>query len=174
MDKNEDVIPPAAKQPEIVEGRLGVREYWFETFRRVLVIPEDNAITLSIDVYKKLNGLPEGYKVVNTFTLAQGRVRVYFLLFPEGILSKISLGDVKPSQHHLLVVEAQTRHGEKRLEAVNVRLTFTGVRNVPSREDVWRLYRSVVKVVEGRDPETEPLKPPELVRRVYAFRLSTR
>jgi hypothetical protein len=170
----ESIVPPAAEQPDIVEARLGVREYWYETFRRVLVVPEDGGVTLSVDVYRKLDSLPEGYAVEDSYTLARGLVRVYYLSLPKQLLAGLKLRGSSPSRGWLVVVEARTRYGERRLEAVNVRLVFEGLDGLPGRDEVWQVYREVVKAVEGRDPQVEPLKQPEPVERVYASRLGAR
>ncbi|HIQ55405.1 MAG TPA: hypothetical protein EYH59_01810, partial [Pyrodictium sp.] len=55
MPATRDTIElPVTEQPEIVEQPLGVREYWFETFRRVVVVPENNnCFLISMDVYSR-------------------------------------------------------------------------------------------------------------------------
>ncbi len=163
-------VPPAAPQPDIVEARLRVKEYWYETFRRVLLIPssDDRCLLLSIDVYAKLEKLPPNFRLRASFQLAGDRVRVHYLDIPVDMLGEASLGNVKPKTAELLVVEAVK---DGRLEAVNVRVTYCDLNVTPSRDEVWQVYRSVVRLVEGRDPEREPLKAPEPVARVYASRL---
>ena len=160
-------VPPAAKQPEIVEAELGVREYWYEVFRRVVVVPYGDCILLSLDVYKLLDSLPEGS--TETIVLADGRVKVHYVKLDVTRLP--ALNGVKPEDGHMLIVESQTLRG-KRVEVVNVKLRYRGIKHVPSYDDVWRVYRAVVMLVEGRDPSKEPLRAPEPIAKVYESRLA--
>ena len=151
-------VPPASRQPDVVEAELGVREYWFETFRRVLVIPDsEGCYVLSVDVYSR--GAVAG-DVLDSEDV--GPVRVSYVKLRVGDLD---LGGVSPDY-----AEAVVLYAGDRVETVNVRLRFCGVKSFPSYEDVWRLYRRLVELVEGRDPALNPLKQPQVVEKVYAAR----
>ncbi|ABM80288.1 hypothetical protein [Hyperthermus butylicus] len=159
-------VPPAAEQPEIVEAEMGVAEYWYETFRRVLVIPAGNGcVLLSVDVYSKLDGL-EGLEILEV--VESGRVKVYYARYPG---KPPSLDSLEPVKAELVVVEALNPDVGHRVEAVNVRLLYCGLKGKPGYQEVWSIYRRIVVDIEGRDPEKSPLRPPELVERVYRYRL---
>jgi len=154
-----DVVPPASEQPPIVEAELGVREYWYETFRRVLVIPDgDGCFLLSVDVYTPLRGEEwrEGGRLE-----AAGVVLHYLQLAGSGL----ALGGNVPEAAEAAVVEAGGRR-----ELGNVRLRYCGLAAPPSYDDVYRVYRRLVTALEGRDPATSPLQAPEPSPRVYASR----
>ena len=164
--KGESVVPPAAEQPEIVEAELGVKEYWYEVFRRVTVIPSGSCTILSIDVYKLLDAPP---KDVEPIVLADGRVKAYYVPLDSSAIPPLGSG-IKAGGANMLVLEADTPVG-KRVEAVNVKVEYCGLNSTPSYDEVWTVYRAVVRLVEGRDPATQPLEAPEPVERVYRARL---
>ncbi len=150
-------IPPASKQPEAVEAELGVREYWFETHRRLIIIPDGDEAVVSIDVYAEVP-CPPGEPV-----LEAGGARLHYVPL-EGIKAPPGL-EVRES----LLTILETLEG---CEAVNVRLRAAAGKI--SREQALALYRSAVLVVERRDPFESPLPSPPLVARVYEARTARR
>jgi len=151
-------IPPPAPLPEVVEAELGVREYWYEVFRRVLVVPDgDGCYLLSIDVYSTSPPAGEERAVLSA-SLVKLRYMAPGLEPPR-------LNGVKPEYVEAVVVETPGRR-----EIVNVRLRYCGLSDVPSHEAVAGVYREIVTAVEGRDPARLPLTAPEPVARVYASR----
>jgi hypothetical protein len=155
---NMGAVPPASQQPEVVEAELGVREYWFETFRRVVVIPDgEDCYVLSVDVYSR--GEVAG-DVLDTEEV--GPVRVSYV--------GLDVGDLNLGGVSLEHAEAVILYAGNRVETVSVRLRFCGARSFPGYEDVWHLYRHLVRLVEGRDPALNPLKQPQVVEKVYAAR----
>lgn len=150
MPATRDVVElPVAEQEEVVEQPLGVREYWFETFRRVVVVPEDNnCFLISMDVYSR----QWSFKVDESLELGISRL-LYYRPNPEAIFKDIR-GVEWCEIVGLEIVPS------KRREIISFRVRLCGV-NL-SREFVWELYRRVVSYVEGRDPAKQPLKMPEI------------
>ncbi|KSW11314.1 hypothetical protein CF15_00110 [Pyrodictium occultum] len=166
-------VPPAAEHPSIVEAWRGVTEYWYENFRRVLVVRAGGCTVLSIDVYRKLDGIPPGYRVAGRLQAPDAPVELIYLEAPELARSLESLG-LRPDRVELVVVHSSGEAGD-RYEAGNVRITCcSSACGGLSYSDVYRLYRRIVEAVEGRDPEEKPLRAPEPVERVYMHRLSRR
>jgi hypothetical protein len=151
-------VPPFSPQPSIVEAELEAKEYWYETFRRVLVIPDGSGCYLiSIDVHSL--GKPSGEEAG---VMEAPGVKLRYLSVPA---SEFKVGDVEPLSAEVVVVET----GE-RVETVNLRLRYCGLKEAPGYSVVETLYRKAVMLIEGRDPEREPLTPPEPVERVYKAR----
>ncbi|HIQ24122.1 MAG TPA: hypothetical protein EYH50_03645 [Pyrodictium delaneyi] len=162
-------VPPAAEQPKIVEAWKGVTEYWYEEFRRAIVIRDANGcIVISLDVYSRLNALPPEYRVEGRLE-ADSSVEVLYVN-ASAIAEKIQ--GVKPEKIELTIIRTVVDK-EERYEVSDVRITCCKCRNL-SYDDVYRVYRSVVEVIEQRDPETSPLTPPQPVEKVYRARLAKR
>ena len=140
---------PVAEQPEIVEQPLGVREYWFETFRRVVVVPENNnCYLISMDVYSR----QWEFDVEESLELNNSRL-LYYHPKPESVFADIK--GVKWCE----IVGLETTTPKPFKEVISFRIWFCGAK--PSRELVWKLYRRVVAFIEGRDPAKQPLKHPK-------------
>ena len=147
--------PSLPELPVIEEKELGVREYWYETFRRVLVIPlaKKNCYLLSIDVYKRL----ERNSTINLVSISELSVRsshvsLQYYELGEDLARRASIRGVSP-----LLAEVVAVSSNDGLEISNVRLQYCGLDTVPSYEEVRSVYREIVKTIEGRDPELEPL-----------------
>ncbi|NPA05056.1 MAG: hypothetical protein GXO09_03055 [Crenarchaeota archaeon] len=140
-----DLLTPLRELPEVVEAPLGVTEYWFETFRRVIVVRMgDGCVLLEADLYR--DGW--GWSVDRVMELDGVRL-VYHRLEEPGRFLGARWGE-------LVGLEA----GGRRC-LIAARLLFCGVD--VGREEAWRAYRMLVEAFEGRDPESEPLRvpPPE-------------
>ena len=153
-----------AKEPDVVEAPLNVREYWFEEFRRVIVVPDNNGCMLfSIDVHRMYSSLDEiGFNVVSK--VEDNDIHIVYYTIPIEIAPRLQ--DRKAEWAELVVVKAADRH----IEASDVRLYYCGISEFPDRDSVYEVYRAVVKLIEGRDPDENPLKAPEIIRRVYESR----
>ena len=140
---------PIAEQEEVVEQPLGVKEYWFETFRRVVVVPENNnCFLISMDVYSG----QWSFKVDESLELGISRL-LYHRPNPETIFKGIR------GVEWCEIVGLEITSNKHR-EVISFRIRLCGVD--PSREFVWELYRRVVAYIEGRDPAKQPLKCPEI------------
>ena len=141
--------------PSIEERGLGVREYWYETFRRVVVVPlaESGCFLLSVDVYRLAEGVEEE-RVVGELAVGEDDVRLVYLRLGEEEVSRLSLRGLKPVSGEVVAVVSS---GGERVELSNVRLVYCGLDSVPGYDEVWHVYREAVLLVEGRDPEKEPL-----------------
>ena len=141
--------------PVIEEKELGVKEYWYETFRRVLIIPltKKNCYLLSIDVYKRLEpGTDTGLVFLSELGVQGSSVSLRYYELSEELVRKTSIRGVSP-----LLAEVVAVSSNEGLEISNVRLQYCGLDTAPSYEEVRGVYREVVKTIEGRDPELEPL-----------------
>ncbi len=142
--------------PVIEEKELGVKEYWYETFRRVLIIPlaKKNCYLLSIDVYKRLEpGTDTGLVFLSELGVqGSSSVSLRYYELSEELVRKTSIRGVSP-----LLAEVVAVSSNEGLEISNVRLQYCGLDTAPSYEEVRGVYREVVKTIEGRDPELEPL-----------------
>ena len=154
MPATRDIVElPVAEQPEIVEQPLGVKEYWFETFRRVIVVPEDNnCFLISMDVYDR----QWKFEVEESLELGISRL-LYYRPKPESVFA-----DIQGIEWCEIVGLETTSNRCK--EVISFRIRLCGVN--PSRELVWELYRRVVAYIEGRDPAKQPLKYPGAERRL--------
>ena len=117
---------------------MEVREYWFETFRRVLVVKLSNETFISIDVYN------DSWKYNIDSELEIDNVKLMY-----HNINPANLGlDPKQDLIELTGVDV----GSKR-EVVNVRV------RIKSREVdddfIKKLYIKVVKLVENRDVEPD-------------------
>lgn len=167
--EQEMTVPPAAEQPKIVEAWKGVTEYWYEKFRRALVIRDTNGcIVVSLDVYSQLGALPPEYQVKDR--LETGSPVEVLYVDASAIAERIH--GVKPEKIELTVIHT-VADGKERYEVSDVRITCCNCGN-PSYDDVYQIYRSVVELIEQRDPEVSPLTPPQLVEKVYRTRLAER
>ncbi|BEP18642.1 hypothetical protein PYJP_19940 [Pyrofollis japonicus] len=153
---------PLPALPDIEEKDLGVKEYWYETFRRVLILPlkEKDCYMLSIDVYKRLER-QEASMFLESETsehnvLSSNEIFLIYKPLHEESLSRLVLNGVKPAKGELVAV-ATKNNGDKRVEISDVRLIYCGLKGVPSYEDVRSIYNEVVRVIESRDPLKEPL-----------------
>ena len=147
--------PGLPELPVIEEKELGVREYWYETFRRVLVIPlvKKNCYLLSIDVYKRLEpGNTTNLVPINELSVQGSHVSLQYYKLGEDLARKASIRGVQPFLAEVVAVSSS-----EGLEISNVRLQYCGLDTAPSYEEVRSVYREVVKRIEGRDPELEPL-----------------
>jgi len=146
MPITRDVVKlPIARQEEIVEQPLGVKEYWFETFRRVIVVPEDdNCFLISVDVYNR----QWRFEVEESLELGISRL-LYYRPKPNIIFEGVR------GIEWCEIVGLETIP-EGRREVISFRIRLCGV-NL-SRDLVWELYRRVVTYIEGRDPAKHPLK----------------
>ena len=141
--------------PVIEEKELGIREYWYETFRRVLIIPlaKKNCYLLSIDVYKRLEpGTGTGLVFLSELRVQGSSVSLRYYELSEELVRKTSIRGVSP-----LLAEVVAVSSNEGLEISSVRLQYCGLNTAPSYEEVRGVYREVVKAIEGRDPELEPL-----------------
>ncbi len=147
--------PGLPELPVIEEKELGVREYWYETFRRVLVIPlaRKSCYLLSIDVYKRLEpGSDTSLIPLSELGVQGSSVSLRYYKLSEDLAGKASIRGLSP-----LLAEVVAVSSNEGLEISNVRLQYCGLDTVPSYEEVGGVYREVVKAIEGRDPELEPL-----------------
>lgn len=132
--------------PVIEEKELGVKEYWYEGFRRVLLIPSGNCIVIIIDLYKP------GWSINRIDDVMQvNRLSIVFSTMNE---HEIELEGKKPTKLELVGVKV-----DNSIETIAANMIFCGIERQPSYEDLWVLYRKIVSMVEGRDPEKQPLKP---------------
>ncbi len=152
-------VPPAPVLPEVEEAGPA-RAYWFENFRRVLLIPDGSCLVISIDLHRVLDQAPDTVE----WGLGIGGVRLGYLPLRDAP----SCCGAGAAEAVAVVLSA----GE-RLELISARLRYCGVSlGDAGRDEVWRLYRSLVEKLEGRDPEEEPLRVPEPVEAVYETRLA--
>jgi hypothetical protein len=153
---------PLPALPDIEEKDLGVKEYWYETFRRVLIVPikEGNCYMLSIDVYKRLEHQEAVVFLESDASrhnaLSGDEVSLIYKPLREESLSRFVLNGVKPAKGELVAVVSKD-NGNKRVEISDVRLIYCGLKGVPSYEDMRNVYNEVVRAIEGRDPLKEPL-----------------
>ncbi len=137
------------RHPEIVDTELGTREYWFEEYRRVVVArASSNCFFVSIDLYAARDKCSGEAGIVLE---DNGTELIYSNLDP----SSYGLDGVEPSAAWLVYLS--TRAG---CEVIGFQAVYC-TREPPGRESLWSLYRRLVVMVEGRDPEREPLKPRE-------------
>lgn len=164
MKYNTQSDPRVSEEPTIIEAPLGTREYWFEHFRRVVAILDtSDCLLVSIDVHKVYNS-PDDIGFSMSAIIEDGTIGVIYYTIPVETIPE--LNGVRAEKAELVVVKTATG----RLEASDVRIYYCGIRVFPGYQDVYGVYRRVVEMIEGRDPEKNPLKPPELVRRVYESR----
>ncbi|BES82636.1 hypothetical protein PABY_22030 [Pyrodictium abyssi] len=162
-------MPPAAEQSKIVEAWKGVTEYWYEEFRRALVIRDTNGcIVISLDVYSRLDALPPEYRVKDR--LETGSPVEVLYVDASAVAERIH--GVKPEKIELTVIHT-VAGGEERYEVSDVRITCCNCRNL-AYDDIYRVYRSVVELIEQRNPEVSPLTSPQPVEKVYRTRLAER
>lgn len=147
--------PTIPKLPLIEDKELGVREYWYETFRRVIIVPlrEDNCYLLSIDIYKELDNVPSGM-VKDSLAIDKSDVEIMYVDLGKEIRDRLELQGIKPRNIELVIVVSRD---SKRFEASDVRLQYCGLSGVPSYDEVERIYEEIVKLIEKRDPSREPL-----------------
>ena len=134
------------EQAEIVEAPLGVTEYWYELFRRVVIAPTgSDCFLLSIDVYRPdwPYGEPDETLELDGTVLLYKRINE----LP---------GNIAVLARDVIIVGLRVQ-GEDGIveETISVRLVVCGGK--PSYEKVWGIYRTVVMMIEGRDPEKKPL-----------------
>ncbi len=152
----------AETQPVIVDAWDGVREYWFEDFRRMLVIVDGEEVLVVVDLYR------EPY---------QGRAAAGSLTVETANGTSVSYIDVTEELRSLLgenvisgeVVVLDT-NGRRELVGARLRLPYHAIGLVDSYGNAWNTYVAIVRAFEGRDPEKKPLRPPEPVHRVYRIR----
>jgi len=152
-------IPPAPSLPEVEEAGPA-RAYWFEGFRRVLLVPDNECIVFSIDVYRVMNPAPEGVE----WGPRIGGVKLGYVPLREA-----------PSCCGAYAADAVAvmLSTSERTELISARLRFCGISlHDVSQDEVWRLYRGLVERLEGRAPAVNPLRVPEPVETVYASRLA--
>ena len=149
-------LPPPPQLPELVEAELGVTEYWLDGgFRRALLIPDEgDCWLLSLDLYAKPESVRGELLARLAAPTAAGTVEELVSLEELEGLGRVELVYLKAGG---------------RLELVEARLRTC--RGKPSLERVREIYRRLVLLLEDRDPEVEPLQPPEPVERVYRARL---
>jgi hypothetical protein len=140
-----------------------VCEFWFENFRRAVVIELEGGskgacFFTSLDIYATVGDASELGPVVAELSSEHAGVRLLYV----NVTDKLSTFPV--SRGELVLVETgSNKEGEKRLEAVNVRVKFC-IEDKSRLEDyVRQLYYTSVRIFEGRDPEKEPLRVPEPV-----------
>ncbi len=151
--------PPAPILPEVEEAGPA-RAYWFENFRRVLLVPDGDCLVVSMDVHRVLDSVPDG----TMWGPAIGDVRLGYLPLRDAP----SCCGARAAKAEAVILSTGNR-----LELISTRLRYCGVGlGDADRDEVWRLYREVVRSLEGRDPEEEPLRVPEPVETVYEARLS--
>ncbi len=139
--------------PDVVEARLGVREYWFETYRRAVFVPLPDGCTLfSIDVYTRDCNRIQG-RVRERLSL--GSVELDYVELEPSIVNGVL--DARVEEAVALLLRTQNR-----CEVITVRLKVCGVEGYPPRDVVWQVYRRVVMAVEARDPAVSPLQTPPL------------
>ncbi len=135
-----DLLTPVRELPEVVEAPLGVTEYWFETFRRVLVIRMGDGCTLlEADLYRR------GWSWEADRVLELDGVTLLY--------HRIDAGRFGARWGELVGLRVGGREA-----LIGCRLLFCG--EEVDREKAWRVYRLVVKAFEGRDPGAEPLRAP--------------
>ncbi len=143
-------LPPARPQPDIVEAPLGVREYWFNTFYRVVVIPAgEGCYLLSMDVYVP-SYQPTG-RHLSTLRVEGEPVCIEYYELPD---------PPKPVRGRVEAAELVVLAYDGGRELVNIRMKVCGLREPPSREDVAELYRAVRERV-GFKPARPLLKAKE-------------
>ncbi len=146
---------------------MGVREYWYETFRRVLVIPtSDNCYFLSIDVYKETRALATKQIHRLSVDTTDTPLAIIYAEYP----SPPILQESKPEIAELVAI--RIGQGDNTMyQIVNVRLMYCGIKNYPSYEEIGELYNEVIRVVEDRDPRESQLEPPLPIKEAYKARL---
>lgn len=154
-------VPGVEELPSIVELDLGVREYWYEGFRRVIVVPDsDGCVLLSVDVYRR--GAVGGDAGAALDTGANGGLA---LEYRQVEMDGLEIRGQEPS-----MVEAVVLRVNGRVETINVRLRYCGLPSVPNYEEVAGVYKRLVSVIEERSVDEAPLSPPAPVERVYRSR----
>ena len=137
----------ARPQPATVEAPLGVREYWYDTFYRVVVVPvPGGCVLLSADVYSKRG--PEG---PSTEAIGFGEPPVslhYHRLSPEELGLSVGWGRIE-------WVELVTLDYGSGRELVNARLLVCGVNGYPSYEDVEAVYRQLRRALGAAEPRAK-------------------
>jgi len=162
-------VPPAAEQPEIVEAWRDVKEYWYETFRRVLLIRDANGcIVLSFDVYSKLDRVPQEYKIVSRL----GTGAPVEIIYADASNLVDGIDYLKPDKVEIVIIHSHGEVGE-RYEISDVRIVCCSCRDL-SYEEVYNIYRVIVERIEQRSLESSVLEPPKPVERVYSTRLNGR
>ena len=153
------------EQPNIVELDMGVKEYWYETFRRVLVIPtSSDCYFLSIDVYSETSTL--AMPQIHRLSIGTNMPSIIYVEYP----SPPTLRGLKPKMAELVIVSSE-QQGRTIYQIVNARLMYCEIKEYPSYEEVGELYNEVIKAIENRDPKESPLKTPPLVEEAYRARL---
>lgn len=154
----------SVKELDVVEAPLNVREYWFEGFRRVVVVPDKNDCMLfSVDVHKVYSSLDEiDFNIASK--IEDNGVCIIYYTIPVETAPRFQ--NKKAEWAELVVVKAT----DKRVEASDVRLYYCDINGFPNKDEVYELYRAIVKLIEKRDPDENPLKAPEIVRRIYKSR----
>ncbi|MET1128125.1 MAG: hypothetical protein ABWW70_02260 [Thermoproteota archaeon] len=138
-----------------------VCEFWFENFRRAVVIGLEGSsrgtcFLTSLDIYATVDDPSELGPVVAELSSEHAGVRLLYV----DVTDKLSTLNV--SQGELVLVETGSdREGGKRLEAVNVRVKFCIEDRSRLEDYVRQLYYASVRIFEGRDPEKEPLRVPK-------------
>ena len=154
-------VPPVEELPSIVELDLDVREYWYEGFRRVIVVPDDDGcVVLSVDVYQR--GAVGGDVGA---TLEVGADSAPILEYRRVETRGLEIQGQEPS-----MVEAVVLRTNERVETINVRLRYCGLASIPDYEEVGDVYKRLVEIIEGRSVDEAPLSPPAPVERVYRSR----
>jgi len=140
----------------VVEAPLGVREYWYESFRRVVLVPEPpDCVLISIDVYRKYSSMNDvGFEPASS--LEVNGIGVSYYRIPGDMLP--SLEGLKPQWGELVVVDAGDR-----VEASDVRLYYCGVKDAEAltADNIYKVYRDIVRLIEGRDVDKNPLSVPK-------------
>ncbi len=147
---------PVRPQPEIVEAELGVREYWYNTFYRVVVIPLSNGCyLLSMDVYVE-NPDIEGEEDSSLQIPNTPARLVYYRLEPDKALASLALpGQARIEEALELVV---LEHDEGR-ELISARLRLCGLTGYPDYNLVKKIYDVVSSMLGFKrvEPTIRPL-----------------
>ena len=153
----------ADTQPVIADVWDGVREYWFEEFRRMLVVNDGDEVLVVIDLYRG-----------NYHVDSDGAQRLVAETASDIGISYVDvtrelrdLLDADVLSGELVVLSAADR---RELIGIRLRLPPHAKRLVDSYDSAWSTYAAIVRAFEGRDPEKAPLQPPEPVYRVYRLR----
>jgi len=156
-----------AQHPKIVDQELGVREYWFEGFRRAITVfyQNENCIFVSVDLYREISQEDSEQAVAK---ISIDSVEMILSSMSEDRKSKLRLLGIEPKNALLVLLRSPAG-----VEVIGSYLTYCDIHREPSYNELWELYRQLVMLIENRDPEIEPLTPPTLPYDVIKARLKT-
>jgi len=138
----ENTVSP---MPTIEEKELGVKEYWYETFRRVVVVEDkQGCFLLSMDIYRKLEGLPTGLPVKDELKVPDTVTRLVYMELPGDWVKDLALRGKEPIRAEIVGV---VNEEDSRVELVNLRLLYCGLNTPPSYEEVEKLYKVVTRII---------------------------